>query len=380
MRINYRPQFCHFVRLSLLWFIILISHIPAGATPPAKVPQQTNIVTASQKTETSTVKTPDSPPHLLWLLGEVSLGIITALFLLIIYSWHLRKVVNRKTRELKRLNFELEAKVQKRTLDLENSREEYREMYNHAERERKRTQTALRAEQEAIKQNLNFIDMLTHEYRTPLSILTSGLDIIERKCTQSGCTRSGTQLSKMRIAINRLLDIFESSLNREQLNTTEPQLNITNLELSTLLNTAIELISSRYSDHNIIPNNLPTSAVYLNGDEKLLNTVFSNILDNACKYSPPEHPVIINVNAGSGQLEVRIIDQGQGINPEESEHIFEKYYRSDQVGSKPGAGLGLFIVKEILTLHKGTVTVTSNRDTGTEVTVILPKKEGITHE
>ncbi len=375
MRTCNNLQLRTFLLLSLLWFTLLLLQSPAGAAPDAEKLQKTETGVSIQGQDNSTLENSSSQPHLLWLIGEVSLGIITALLLLIVYSWHLRRVVNRKTRELKQLNSELEAKVQTRTQDLERSREEYRKMYNHAESERKRAQSALQAEQEAITQNLNFIDMLTHEYRTPLAILTSGLDIIERKSADSDCSSYRQQISKMRIASSRLIEIFESSLDRNQLNTLAPQLNLTKLKLSHLLDAAIQLVRSSYSNYSILLNKLPKKTIYINGDENLLRTVFCNILDNACKFSDPVNPVIINVMIDSGQLIIQISDQGQGINPDEVTHIFEKYYRSDQVGSKPGAGLGLFIVKKILTLHGGEITVKSELNIGTAVTVILPQEK-----
>ncbi len=316
-------------------------------------------------------------PSFMWIIGEVALGIITAVLLLIIYSWHLRKVVGKKTLELKNLNTHLEDKVEERTLALKESREEYKAMYVHAEEERKRAKVALKSERDAIRQNLNFIDMISHEYRTPLSVLSSSIDIIHKKCDMIEYHDFDDQLRKMRISIKRLIDIFDSSLGKERVDHHTPQLQIETLDLSQIIKAAIELARTAYMSHRIMFNADFDNQIQIIGDEKLLITVFSNIFDNACKYSEPEEQILINLNSGEDYVQIITIDSGIGIDEDEIPFVFEKYFRSQRTGVKQGAGVGLFLVEKIIELHKGSIKMTSQRNMGTQMSVCLPMEKKV---
>jgi len=313
--------------------------------------------------------------NFMWIMGEVALGIITAVLLLLIYSWHLRNVVGKKTLELKNLNTHLEDKVEERTSALKESEEEYKAMYVHAEAERKRAKVALKSERDAIRQNLNFIDMISHEYRTPVSVLSSSIEIIHKKCDRIEYHDLDDQLRKMRISIKRLIDIFDSSLGKERVDNHAPQLHIENRNLSQIIKAAIELARTVYTHHQIQAD--LDDGIQIMGDEKLLITVFSNILDNACKYSEPEEPVLIRVNPGQDHVEIITIDSGMGIDEDETHMVFEKYFRSQRTGVKQGAGVGLFLVEKIIELHKGSIKLTSQRNIGTQMSVCLPMEKKV---
>lgn len=315
----------------------------------------------------------ETPSHLIWIIGEIALAIITAIILLIIYSWHLRTVVSKKTRELKKLNAFLEDKVQERTAELEKSKEAYKAMYAHAEDERKQTKVALESEREAIKQNSNFMDMISHEYRTPLSVISSSIELIERKCELNDFRELDGQIKKMTLSTQRLMDIFESALGKDRLDTLAPQLQIGTLSLVHIIQSATELVKTVYTDYQIIFKNKPHEEILITGDEKLLVTVFKNILDNACKYSGMGEPIYILVDVDQDHANVEILDSGIGIDENEIGSVFEKYFRSDHTGKRQGAGLGLFLVKTIVELHNGDVKLESERNIGTKLTVCLPR-------
>ncbi len=308
--------------------------------------------------------------HLTWIIGEIALAVITAILLLILYSWHLRTVVSKKTRELKQFNALLEDKVQERTAELKT-------MYAHAEEERKRTKVALESEREAIKQNLNFMDMISHEYRTPLSVISSSIELIKKKCELNNFRQLDGQINKMTISIQRLIDIFESSLGKDRLDHLSPQLQIGTLNLVHIIHLAMELVRTVYADYQIIFNSESYEDIQIIGDEKLLVTVFKNILDNACKYSAREEPIYILVDPDQDHVRIETRDSGIGIDEDEIGFVFEKYFRSEHTGKRQGAGLGLFLVKTIVDLHKGEVKLESERNIGTKLSVYLPREKNV---
>jgi signal transduction histidine kinase len=107
------------------------------------------------------------------------------------------------------------------------------------------------------------------------------------------------------------------------------------------------------------------------GDEYLLKVAFSNIIDNACKYSP-DHSVNIKMQNRGNWIEVIFEDNGIGISGEEINKVLEPFYRASNAISLPGTGIGLHIVNQIITLHKGKISLMSTPGKGSSVTVDLP--------
>ena len=112
-------------------------------------------------------------------------------------------------------------------------------------------------------------------------------------------------------------------------------------------------------------------------DRKKLTQAVSNVLSNAYKYSPEGGTVEVelleaNNNEHIGELGIRIADHGIGMTPDQLARIFERFYRADASGKIPGTGLGMSIVKEIVELHGGHVSLNSKLGAGTEVTLWIP--------
>ena len=106
-----------------------------------------------------------------------------------------------------------------------------------------------------------------------------------------------------------------------------------------------------------------------------MRQVFANLLDNALKYTPENGSVTISVHDEPAQAVVRFRDTGIGIPPEEQDKIWTRLYRGDKSRSQRGLGLGLSLVKAVVEMHQGQVTVTSVAGQGSEFTVRLPKKD-----
>ncbi len=112
------------------------------------------------------------------------------------------------------------------------------------------------------------------------------------------------------------------------------------------------------------------STVYM--DEKMLRHILNNLLSNAIKYSPDSNKVIFELMYQSRQSIFRIQDFGIGIPPSEEDRLFDSFHRANNVGSIPGTGLGLPIVKRAVDLSGGTITMNSQVGMGTTFTVTLP--------
>jgi signal transduction histidine kinase len=105
------------------------------------------------------------------------------------------------------------------------------------------------------------------------------------------------------------------------------------------------------------------------GDERLLDHIFTNLLTNAVKYSEPGQPVEFTVGRERSNLVCRIRDRGIGIPESDQKWLFNAFHRGENVGQRPGTGLGLTIVKRCVELHGGTLQLESQVGAGTTVTV-----------
>ena len=121
-----------------------------------------------------------------------------------------------------------------------------------------------------------------------------------------------------------------------------------------MIGVALEQVGDRHGKHPVninVPDDLP----YVLVDPGLMVQAFINILDNSFKYSPPGSAVDITARLLDAAIEIKIVDHGSGIPPEDLERVFDKFYRLQRPNSVAGTGLGLSIVRGIIEAHEGTV-------------------------
>ena len=113
----------------------------------------------------------------------------------------------------------------------------------------------------------------------------------------------------------------------------------------------------------------------ISGNERLLKMLLSNLIDNSCKFSVT-HKVVIRIAYNSSSVTLRFINQGIGIPEEDLGHIFEPLYRASNVISTEGHGIGLSIVKRIADMHNANITILSELNIGTTISVSFPVAGG----
>jgi two-component system, OmpR family, sensor kinase len=121
-----------------------------------------------------------------------------------------------------------------------------------------------------------------------------------------------------------------------------------------------------------IRESLPNTPLLAVGDRNLLFQAFSNLLSNAIKYSPDGDVVTITAAGDADEIAVTVADSGIGIRDDEKAHLFERYYRGSNVSGTVGTGIGLYLVKLVVELHQGSISVQSREGEGSAFTVRLP--------
>jgi signal transduction histidine kinase len=116
--------------------------------------------------------------------------------------------------------------------------------------------------------------------------------------------------------------------------------------------------------------------LYVWGDARLLGRAFSNLLVNAVVHNPAGTSITVRIQGNDAHVQIQITDNGIGMNEQSAARLFDRYYRGTSTDTPTGStGLGMAVVKQIVTAHRGTVDVTSKIDHGTSVTVQLPRIE-----
>ena len=173
---------------------------------------------------------------------------------------------------------------------------------------------------------------------------------------------------------DRLLGMINAMLDISEAESGLMKLNAQNIDLVVLLRDVCDLFQPLAEDRDIrIDIEAPESAPVL-GDLKKLQRVFSNLVDNALKYTPTGGLVNIAIEETAKDTIVIVKDTGSGIPEKDLPHIFDRFFRGEQSRSTPGNGLGLSLAQAFVLIHGGTITAANTSDQGPKFTVILPRR------
>ncbi|MDV6168221.1 HAMP domain-containing sensor histidine kinase [Flavobacterium sp. DG1-102-2] len=229
--------------------------------------------------------------------------------------------------------------------------------------------------EQSFNNHRNFVTTISHEFRTPLSILIAEIElgkelnqtIDDYKISLDNALEEANHVSQLSTA---LLDFARANYDVSQIKMSHLRIDevLVEAKLNLLNRKDINYkIGVSYADSDETDAN---SYDYL-GNPYLLQAAFSNIIENACKYSD-NHSCHININASEDAVTLKFLDNGIGIPKEDLEKIYGLFYRGKNKNHEKGYGIGLSIVKQIISLHNGSIDVTSVVGKGTVFTVVLP--------
>ena len=213
----------------------------------------------------------------------------------------------------------------------------------------------------------------SHELRTPLTIIRGELEgIIARAQLHDEARLS---LGSLQEEVERLVTIVQRLFALSRLDAGEAQAERVKFDLARLATTTVDQMSLLAEEKGISLQCLINGPVHVEGDRTRLKQIIVNLVDNAIKYTPDGGAVEVIVSSKNGTARVEVTDNGPGIPESAIPHIFERFYRVDEVHSRDieGAGLGLAIVQSIVTAHGGTVSVHNEPTNGCSVKLSLPR-------
>jgi two-component system OmpR family sensor kinase len=232
----------------------------------------------------------------------------------------------------------------------------------------------LEQEQRLTDLQRNFVSMASHEFRTPLTVIDGQAQRLVKMSEQGISAKDIVERAeRIRMAVRRMTNLTERLLNSLQLFEANAELyyHPTRFDLAELLHEVCQTFRE-ISPGSQIVENLRNGSRTATGDPKLLYQAFSNLLSNAVKYSPDGGLVELSAYAEPGHEVIVVADRGIGIPAADRDRLFERYHRGSNVKGVVGTGIGLYLVKMVVEMHGGSISVESEEGKGSRFIVRLP--------
>ena len=275
-----------------------------------------------------------------------------------------KKELERVSDQIRKLNAELEGKVEERTLIL-------KEALQKLEESQKELNEALDKERELSEIKSRFVSMASHEFRTPLSTVLSSASLLSKYTTTEDQEKRNRHIDKIKNSVKHLNDILEDFLSLGKLDEGKVEAQLVQFDLQDCINDTIdEMKGVLKADQHILFSHEGDTTVYT--DKKLLKNIIINLLSNAIKFSDESSAINLSSKVDGNLAEITVTDKGVGISEEDQDHLFTSFFRGKNVTNIQGTGLGLHIVKRYIDLLHGTVNLQSQLNRGTTVTFVIP--------
>lgn len=227
--------------------------------------------------------------------------------------------------------------------------------------------SSLAVEQRAREEQRDFVGMVSHEFRTPLAIISTSIQQLSANL-DAPIEKSRARARNVLQAVQRLNLLLDDYLSLDRLDTAQQAIKPRPCDL-------YELIEEAASDWPVgrVRISIRDLPVQFSCDPDLMRIVLRNLLANADRHSPPDTVIDLDV-AGQegGRVSITVRDRGEGIAADDLPRLFQRYYRGRAAQGKPGAGLGLYLVRRIVTGHGGTIEVQSVQGQGAVFHLMLP--------
>lgn len=219
----------------------------------------------------------------------------------------------------------------------------------------------------------NFIGMMSHDLKTPLARIQGMAEVIATNPTGLGPAQTEA-METIKKSVHDLVQFISAILNYAKIESRGVQLHLQTKDINELLKEVIAKneFLAKSKKIQLVAELEPLFSIPL--DPELMKQVFSNLVENAIKYSPESSKILVSSEDQDGKVVIQIADQGQGIPQDEVANVFQKFFRSSAAKSSPvkGSGLGLYLAKYFVELHGGQISCESEIGVGSTFTVELP--------
>jgi PAS domain S-box-containing protein len=263
----------------------------------------------------------------------------------------------RAAEALREMNAILEERVVDRTRELQDAQ---RELQRNLEQERELGELKSR-----------FVTTVSHEFRTPLGIIMSSVELLQHYAARISPEEQERQLEQIHLSTRHMGGLMEQVLLLGRSEAGKLSFKPDSLAIIPFATRILDEIRSVTHERCAMLLQHEGDLGGAVADEALLRHILTNLLSNAVKYSPDGAPILLNIHRQEQSLVFQVIDQGIGIPEKDHPHLFEAFHRCSNVTDQSGTGLGLVIVKRCVELHGGTISFQSTPGQGTTFTVTI---------
>ncbi|MFA9214104.1 MAG: ATP-binding protein [Candidatus Methylacidiphilales bacterium] len=224
----------------------------------------------------------------------------------------------------------------------------------------------------SFKLQKTFVSNASHEFRTPLTVMKGQIEVLllQPRASETYIKTFESLLDD----INNQIELINGLGNLANANANFPNISLSKVYIIDLLDECVSELM-RNKKYNAVLNfeDFPDNenTLYLKGNHALLRSALMNVMDNACKFN--QSPTCqVNFKCNNEFMVITVIDSGLGISKVDISHVFESFYRSNNIRHIQGHGIGLSLVKKIIDLHHGKITIASELGKGTKISIYLP--------
>lgn len=223
-----------------------------------------------------------------------------------------------------------------------------------------------------LKQEKKLVSMVSHELRTPLNIISLSSRLLSRYGDRWNPSKVQEYLKRLQRGVDTLSLLIDEWLILGKVDTGKLKFEPKPLNIEQFCRNLLSDLQLGAENQQQINFLSQGDCASVSVDRRILQLILTNLLENALKYSPDGNEIDFIVSSNSKQLTFKIKDQGIGIKQSDLQQLFNPFYRGENVDNIPGHGLGLTIVKKLVGIHGGQITIDSKLGVGTESVISLP--------
>ena len=218
----------------------------------------------------------------------------------------------------------------------------------------------------------DFIAMVSHELKTPLTSLTAYIQLLLSNAQENSTAFDSNILVRANVQTKKMNGLINGFLNLSRLESGKLDLHMKTFSIDELIRIVIDDLIVGKEDPNI--EFLPCANTLVRADGDKIDSVITNLLSNAAKYSPKGAKITVMCRADNSDVTISVTDHGIGINANDMPHIFDRFYRIESQGTKDisGFGIGLYLSAEIVRLHGGRIWAESKYGEGSTFYISIP--------
>ncbi len=233
-------------------------------------------------------------------------------------------------------------------------------------------EAALAKEKELNELQRQFVSMASHEFRTPLAIIDGTAQRLRKSAGRLSSDEVLKRVDKIRKAVERMTRLMESTLTAARLDEGKVVIDMQPCDIGQVISEVCARSQEISSDH-VISCDLSGLPGTVKADASALDQVLTNLLSNAVKYAPGAPDIQVKAYGEGDAVVIQVRDHGLGIDEEDLPNMFGRFFRAKTSAGIVGTGIGLSLVKTLVEMHGGTVSIDSKKEEGSTFTIRLPK-------